>query len=410
MASAGHKFVEQTTRQTKTGDTDWSDVTGAQILAADLTAGKDYLLIVSCLMDISAVTVSGGVRVTHGATPTVFADSELIEEPRELTTRFTYMWWTRWTAVSGEDIDMQFKTTDSGQTVGADTITMVAINIDDLPANSFFSNFNTTSTVLSTSPSSSNNAAITFTPGTASQKWLIGTTARIDSNLNTVSYESQIVRSGEASSTDVTPHTEGADVIDFLVKSNFWGYTLGAASNTFTEKSLSVNGTSGDRTHSGVFAWNISAMADGDFAAAAAGIDLVDTQTDPWGTEVHTLDITPDTQADFLIVGQWVHNCFSVPRYAKSRLQVDNADQPADQTADLWERENSHDGTDELPIQFMTVENLTAALHSIDIDGSTEDGAEANKAEDRFICAISMELPGGIIPQIMHHRKQMGMS
>jgi len=75
---------------------------------------------------------------------------------------------------------------------------------------------------------------------------------------------------------------------------------------------------------------------------------------------------------------------------SKGRMQVDNADQPPGQTPDDHFQQAAWDSADENHHNYQTVERLTAAAHTIDLDASRE--SDTKVAEDRIIFAVTMDL------------------
>ena len=126
-----HVFVEQTTRQTTNSPT-YVDISGAILTDASLDDNKKYLLVFTALLDNDNGNPNGDlfIRAVHGSTPTEFSGSEMIfDPPSSAETHVTYTWFTVWDAVAGEDVKLQFKR--SAGTVGADQITMFAMNLED---------------------------------------------------------------------------------------------------------------------------------------------------------------------------------------------------------------------------------------------------------------------------------------
>jgi len=254
-----HTFVEVTTRQTSSSTT-YVDIPGAVIGSSNLTPDDQYLLVFTALFDGNDVDDQFGIRAVHDSTE--FGGSEMIMEPSTVNTHNTYTWFTVWDAVASEDVKLQFKTLGA-DTVGADQITIFAMNLDeDLTENTeWFFDDDSTSTTLSTAWSTTNNAEVTFTPTKAGNDWLVMTTSRMDVVSSAKNYESRIDRSGEATSTQPMFSQEGEDANDFILLTNMRVFNLGAASNTFTEQSrLDTTATTEARTHSGVFALNLNAF------------------------------------------------------------------------------------------------------------------------------------------------------
>lgn len=389
MAEIAHDFVEQTTKQTHTGDANWTDITGASIADTEFVTGRKYLLVMTCVFDSTNVNQNASVRTLHGTT--AFASSEMSMEPRSSPNQYhQYMWFTVWTAVASEGVKMQFKIESGSHTVGADQVTLFSMEIsEDLTEDTdWFFNENTTSTSLTSSWSTTNNATRTFTPGVANDHWLVMTRSQITPGSTSNNFESRMERTGEASSTEPLLTIEGEDTTnDRQLHTIMRVFTLGNASNTFTEQSRNDQTSNGTRNYSGLFILNLDKFEDRNDVYTAAEVTLSATD---FATQVQTLSMTPTQVGDVWIMGWWAFDA-GANVAAKSRLQVDQTDQPGTQTSDAYETSKAHDATDELPLGIQTVENLSAANHDFDLDGS---GDGTNAAEDRSIFAVTMQVVG----------------
>lgn len=393
-AELAHTFVEQTTRQTTTSTT-YGDISGASISSASFTTGKKYLIFITAQVDTSNVAGLQYIQTLHGTT--AFADSECAMENNTTASRYTYQWWTVWTAVSGEGIKLQGKV-ESG-TAGYDMMTMTAIKLsDDLTENTdWYHNEVAANTTLASTASTTNNATITFTPGTASHRWLILSKCRIGPGIEgATSVISEIVRTGEASSNTPIAQCEGEDgTNDRYILTLMRSDTLGAASNTYKETAR-YDGIAAVpvRTHSGIFALDLDKLRNATVNYEDATQEDIPTTVD-YAHNIHTASITPDVAGDVWILGAVTVDWGGTGLYGKVRMQVDNSDQPPGQTTKAYQLMDSWDTTDQNPIFYSTVENLSAAAHTIDLDGSMEATGASRGTHLRSIMAVTMELPAG---------------
>ena len=89
----------------------------------------------------------------------------------------------------------------------------------------------------------------------------------------------------------------------------------------------------------------------------------------------------------------WSYDKNSSGNMANQRLQVDNSDEPAGQTTAVYDYRAGIDGTDEEPMMMTAmVTNMTAAAHTIDVDGSVDVTTSTPEAETRALWAVTMEL------------------
>ena len=395
MAEIAHAYAEQTTLQTHTGDTSWTDISGATIASGSFTTGKKYLLIIKATLNGDNAGGNFGMKVLHGSTDFGTSISQI--EPQTTSAFYPYFWFTVWTAVASEGIKMQYSNLlNTGDTVSADQLTLFAMNLsDDIAENTdwYFSE-TVADTNLSTTWSTTNNASITFTPSGASD-WIVMTLSRTETTSTTREFESRINSSGDVTDTEPQVRQEGEDTTyDNFVFGLLRVFALTNQSNTFTEQSRVDFGTGqGPRKSSAIFALNLEKFKDHTDVYIAAEVAL---GTSVYGTAVQTLGITPSQTGDVLILSHYIWDAnvstVNISINWKTRQQVDNSDQPPTQTADARNTAANWDSTDELIIVDMTVESLDSSAHTTDIDaymvGSGPDGA----AEDRSIVAFTMEL------------------
>ncbi|KKK98073.1 hypothetical protein LCGC14_2646410, partial [marine sediment metagenome] len=368
MAEIPHTYVEQTTQQTHTGDTNWTDISGAAIASGSFTTGRKYLLVFMGMVNTNlAAATAVGIRALHGSI--AFSNSDLIVEPQQGSSRHTYHFMTVWTAVSGEGVKLQFQTNDGAATVRANQLTLFSMEISEqlVENTDWFFDEVIASTALPATWTSINNATKTFTPA-AGDDWLVITSSLILPGATNRNFQVRIERTGEASTIEPQFSQEGENIATdrFLFGLVRVFDNLGAVSQTFTEQSAQDGaGTNGTRERSAIFILNLNKFARHSSAYTEAEIDLA--ASPDYDTEVQTISITPTVLGDVWVLGSWAFGPDLVGIYCKGRLQVDQVDQPPGQTQ---QREDSFDATDVLPVQDQTVENLSAAAHIVDLDAS----------------------------------------
>ncbi|HEY8110893.1 MAG TPA: hypothetical protein VIG05_08510, partial [Candidatus Nitrosotenuis sp.] len=392
LAQVSHAFVEQLTRQTSTS-TSYVNITGAKLTSSNFVTGNKYLLVFNSLIDGSSANGNFGIQAVHGNT--AFTGSEMVVEPMSTSTRTTYNWFTVWTA-TGEDISLQFKTVGA-HTVGADQISIFALNLSD----DFIENIDwkyvehTTSASLSTSFGS--GASNSITPQIAGEDWLVMATASHSGIALGDRLDARLARSGEASS-DQPEFIQAAEdnVNDRMVHTLFRVFNLGSASNTFTLESSSVGGSSGTYQTSAVFLINLDKFKQDFESYTEANIDLSDLE---YTTQVQTLSASLTCSSDIWTMGTFASDINIGDRYSKGRLQIDNVVRSNDQTFDGYEQERSWNLNDELPLQFQAVTSLSSGSHTVDLDASVQTASAGRSAEDRQLFAIPL------IPKIRLHVK-----
>jgi hypothetical protein len=388
--------VEKTTRQPATG-TAWTAVTNASISSSFFTAGKKYLIVANAQVDGSAVTAAAKTKVTHGSTD--FADSVDSLEPDAVGVRYTYTWWTVWTAGSSEGISMHISSATAAGITGIDLSTLMAIKLsDDLVENTdwFFAE-NSTATTLTTSESSSNNASVTFTPSEAGNV-LVLSRARftLTGAGSTVEYLTRLTRAGEASSNlpEIRRQMENATT-ESPVFTNMRVFSVSSGvSNTFAEKSLAQVATGGSRSHSGIFVLKLTGTNAKirNTANSTYATSVTINNTTAYAVNVATTSLTPAVQGDVVILGGWTYRTNTLTATARGRLQVDNTDSPINQTSKNYTRADNQVAAEKQPVQNVTMLNLNTSAHTIDLDGSTTATGSTRLAEGVQLVAFTMEL------------------
>ncbi len=222
----------------------------------------------------------------------------------------------------------------------------------------------------------------------AGDTYLVMSYATLQPASLTTQTESRIERSGEASSILPEGSIEGEDLADdrnlyFLSRT----FDLGASDNTFDNDNRLDSGSGGNVSSSAIFALNLEKFTD---SAQIHNATNEDYQATDWLDLINTLGITPTSQGDFFIIESHIED-FDSFRNIQTRMQVDNVDQPTGQTA-LTIQDGLQDNTDEVTSSQFTMEDLTAALHTVDIDGDAT--TVGSHAQQRQLTIFSMDGPG----------------
>jgi hypothetical protein len=372
MAAIAHAMRVNVTNQT-TASTSYIDATNADIASGNFTAGNKYLILVMAQGGNTGTGGNNRVRVVHGTT--AFADSTDETWPNSATNRRHYFWWTVWTAVSGEDINVQYSTDAGSATLNF--VILLAINLsDDVTENTdwFYAECSTNDALTTTFL---DGATITFTPGTASHNWLVLTNAQV-AITGTSHGRTRMGRSGEAASS--LPEARMESSLDGAPKNMSLGrvFTLGASSNTFAEQAAE-SAVDTTRTHSRVLALKMNKFKNQVFAYTEADVSLSVTN---YATLLQTLSITPDVSGDVWIGSYFGFDANNVSRRLEYRIQRDNVDEPAGQTTANYPF-FVVDALDEAPILAQAIPSLTAATaYTLDLDASS-DSTTGGPRQDR---------------------------
>jgi hypothetical protein len=390
MSELGHKYVEETTIQTHSGDTNWDTI--LTLSNTDLAAGTKYLLwaIVKDFGSASSSVVMG-CRIAHGATPTSFTESEHYHEGMGASGWYVYNFFIEWTAISSEDVVLQIKTYNEGSPVRADQMSLCAIDLDGLAAGDYYYDSYTTDTDLSATPA--DGAEITFTPANNNDDWLVASVAALVPDDDLTPENGSRIEHG----ADVAPRAQrqGEDITERFMLGLVRPYTLANTSQTFTEQSY-CDTTNNSRVYSAIFALRLNAFKDHAIYWVEADIGDPLSTTD-YATEVGSTSITPSQTGKDNTGNVWMKYRQQVYQNGQSEV-----DQPPTQTSDAYQENEQWFWQDELPCQVMTVESLTASTqYDIDLDASEE--VDTTHCEDRAIVAFTFELaaaagaPAGLV-------------
>lgn len=395
MATIPHTFTERNTVQTN-NTTTYVAVTGIAQASSNFTAGEKYLIIATAQLGAGAA-VATDIHVLHGSTE--FEGSLGTLYLLDASQKTTYSFATVWTAVASEGLTMEFRgfsgTGASNNTVNF--VSLLSIQLSTVLAENTDWHFNesTADQALTTGSTQYDGGSITFTPGTASQNWLVLAHATYTCTTTGAATQTRINRDSGTSLTPLAIYVPNNLAVSVATIARV--FNLPASSTTFTEQSMCTTGAIATRTYSCVLAINLDkftaygqAYTDGDFTYTATAIATPD--------ELQTCSVTPTQADDVWILGYHGFDKAVASYTNQLRVQVDNSDQPAGQTTAAYVFNSGHTGnsaTDEVPTMFSTlVASMTAAAHTIDLDGAVSNTTSSPSAQQRQLVAVQLRTPG----------------
>lgn len=394
MAAIPHTFTERNTVQTN-NTTTYASVTSIAQASGNFTVGKKYLIVATAQCGAGGV-VGTDIHVVHGSTE--FEGSLCTTVMLDATQKGLWSFVTVWTAVSSEGIDIEFRGNPSSGASNntVNFVSLLTIQLTDyLTENTdWYFNESTADQALTTGSTWYDGGSITFTPGTASQDWLVLAQSSHTRTSTVGSLQSRInLNSGSElvpSRIFVTSNTVGveAELLPHV-------YNLPASSTNLKQQSMCTSGAVSTRTYSNIFAMNLSKFAaymteytEADFTYTSTAIATPD--------QLETGTITPTVTSDVWILSFHGFDKAVVSYSNQFRVQVDGSDQPAGQTTAAYVFNTGHVGNsagDEVPTTLSTmVVNMTAAAHTIDLDGAVSNTTSSPSAQQRTIMAVTMEL------------------
>ncbi len=142
MAQVKGKYVEQLTACVHTDDTAFSRGDSAllpRIAKEDLLANTEYLIIAQGVISGNGVNNNFQCRVQTDDEADIAAKSTMRIEPQNDVRGLPYFFVHSFeTGATPDDIDLEIQTETSGQIVTMDQSSLKAVNLDDMPAGSFF--------------------------------------------------------------------------------------------------------------------------------------------------------------------------------------------------------------------------------------------------------------------------------
>ena len=380
-AAIEHASASVTSNVT-TSSTTFVDVTGATLTSSSFTTGKKYLLL--CTAQMGATSSDGTeTQFVHGST--AFAGSGSWN-PFGLTgVRNIYPCLEVWTAVASEGVAIQYRSRLGGANVAsANFAHLFAMNLsDDLVENTDWF-YNAVSADDAMSTSYENGASITVGAG----DWLVIGNIQVDFGAQAVNTVAVRISDG----TNVLPAADidiGNSALDETVMGLSRVYTV-ASSATYTLQYAVSASTTANHLHSKIFAINLNKFRNHVSAYTEAGTNLSATD---WATQIQTASLTPDVQGDVLIGASWSFDRNDSGNMANQRIQVDNSDSPAGQTTAVYDFRHGTDPLEDPMMQTTMVSNMTAAAHTIDLDGSVSATTGTPDAKTATLWAFTMELP-----------------
>lgn len=374
--------------------------------------GRKYLIIATGIFGIDTVQGNGGYQLLHGST--IFDGSIHTIEPdgahggscANNENFYDYTYFTVWDPVgateAGEDIILQAHE-DGGDTVVYDQATISIIEISESLTEGVTAdwayNFNTNDDTLGTSWNTNNDATLTITPTNNNDDWLVmcGNVLTTDSANKVFSTRINAVTDSDATTIQTQ---EGEDTnLDAFVQTAIRVFTVENSAHQFDCEAQrnSGGGGGGTRTYSQIFIMNLDAFnTDSNFFSATD-----ETYSTSSFTEIYTLAHQPAVAGDQLIISCEVFdNNSSGFSMVDIRMQVDNTDQPDQQTTQADDLPAvGWDPRDRIQTCRVVIVNLDTTSHNIDVDGSVGGGTPFS--DEQVIVAFSMELPSAGVNYIV---------
>ncbi|RJR15324.1 glycosyltransferase [Candidatus Microgenomates bacterium] len=389
-------YVARADAQVAEAITAWTVITGTAesgttastngwIDSTNLTTGEDYLVMVWGYHNINNTNQQSGMRVTHGGT--AFAESQAVEEADRTGPEYKtpYYWFTVWTAVSGEDLEVEHYGSSASYDSRTQDINMIAINAEDLVTDgNLVYHIQTTEVLpaLTTTPTA--KATITWTPANAGDTWWIGAYSKgVIQTITGDAFNAQLdIDSGTIRSAQ---SIDGEDTTDTPVYGLGWAQTFTAAQHTVE---LELSESVGDQSWAGagVFALRLNTFEDFSINATS-GNQALSAGTNSYN-QIATITDTPTTTGFWVVSGGFVNNLQADDARVRARIQQDN-------TTDITAEQGGYDQglSDKVPHTAMDIKSYNASTsYTWDLDARETLAATDANAVDAWMVAFSTEL------------------
>lgn len=384
--------INQTTEQTHSGDTNWTDVPGTTTAA--LSSGVPYLIIASAQIGQDSQQ-RAGMQLLHGSTAFPESDGRLLGD-NSPDTKCTYRFVKVWTPGSAETLKVQFRANNGTTLVKADNINIIAVPLDHVSLNTdYFTVEFDTDTDLSDG-AAHDHASLTFTPPVTGHDWLILGTLQCDiASTTSLNFDFNLEWSGGVTSSDPNMRLEARNANEiFMVPAQVVRNLANASHTVKWVGDLTGTGATGDTMlWSTLIAIDLDTVFEKHAFECNPGDDLTGVSTTDYATEAATCTLTPDTASeDMLVMGLYVHDSSGI-HYSRGRLQSDNSDLNSGvTTAAQGLNETWAGSTAEHPATFDGIDaSVSAVSHTYDMDASFN--VSSTGLDDTCIVAISLVAP-----------------
>jgi len=381
----------------------WSSLT-----TAGFAAGDDVIFLVKAPLGGNNTNLVVGFKVGFGTTyagRTDVADSEHLLEPKAgaLNVKHEYVWMDRRTLVDMENVYFSIKSDMTDQVEPQDFVCIV-LKLDDLDANDFLYDEKTHS---GDAPADYNTAGASVTTNALGDWWFIGS-ARWKIDSTGASFFTAIQVDG-ADLMETQREGEDLDTPEAL-HPGVSAYSAGLASSKVARVRFKVQtANTNDVLRTAIFGLRLDAFVDHDGfqTTTAYTLSAIDTPVD-FTTGLGSFGASQT--GDFMMWAQTVQDIAEQTRRTYGRIQVDGADWPStfDRVA-----VPAFDDTDKTSLHLCNIGSITSGTVDVDFDVVEDIDVTPNyNSSPQMGIVFSMELAavGDIIPEIMYHRKMMGVS
>lgn len=371
--------------------------------SSNFTAGKKYLIYVCATVAHSSAGTSDHfkIRTVHGST--AFEHSDFLLEPGAGGNRYgySYRYFTVWTAVASEGVDIEVACSAATDTAYVDRAFVFFMNLsDDLTEGTDweFSESLTETTVPSQSPTTHSSVTVdAASPNNGN--WLVLAQCNIEPNTALAdSYELFLKATGDVNGSIVTRREpERAD--NRLLFHRSRGYALTTNGNLFEAQiNFDDTPTAGTCHMSAVFALNMAKFKASVIDETLGTFAFTTGITTPSYTkQILDFSLDPTLTTDVLCNAEYWADPQSGADHKGwyTRLRVGGSDKPSDSTSDGDIFQRTQDSGDAWAAAFSWLEeSMTSGAKTIEIQGDEHEETVGGTSDcgERTGWAFTMEL------------------
>jgi hypothetical protein len=393
MAEVNNVYVEQTTRQDHEGDTNWTDISGASISGASLTANTKYLIFAKALTGGGDVGQLVGIKLVTADDATIESKSEQTIEPgyngfeRMQPYQFVHSYSTD---ASPADIKFQHKTysATAGDKVRSDQLSILLIDLDDLGSGNYFENIGTdTGTELGVGGSETSVATISAANLGTSEAWALLGYARVGIASTTKSYGVRLQGANDAASASTLNYhfEEGEDTSEIRVHGVSARHKAVTSNVAATVEAWEEDAGTNAKSRGGyLIALKTSAFADFEFDYNSGSITVGSTET-----ELASITYTASTATNHLVVGR--ANCADATGNSRTACWIDKDGAELQTGYELIFQTHNRDNTDKAMIASAMRESLATSSVVYTLEAKRLAADSDRDYEQRWLLILNLE-------------------
>ena len=342
-----------------------------------LVDGTEYHVICYGLIEASTNSNTYEWRlVDRTNSDAVLSDSTIIREPTQAARSQTYAYLGKITAGSdGGGIALEQRAVSAATNCSTHFVSMLLLDLDNLASTDFFFANDQTGATHTTAFAKRVSHTLSDSTQIDGQSWLVFGWADFATNSESVNTVVSLSQDQDADTTLPQYSFEGEDLSEELSWMVCRPYTFSTGNNViFSIESKDDGSVASQNAYiaSTLFGLRLGAFKN----SASYYDDDAITSTATTFQEIARRTVTPDSSGDVVAVGSSIFVPASTNRKSSIRIQVDNTTSPNTVPDGEWAA-NSNDGSDELPLFYLTkYAGVADTAATLDLDAKKTSSAD----------------------------------